>query len=295
MQDLILRRDVQVLLQRDFRRRPILLRHQGRQALRGLVQLRLHVHPLGEDRLIGARERGLGRGEVADIVAAQEGLIGPVGIRQLAFKGLTLGLDGRSRAILKDFTAIGQILVDDRVQHTRRQGRIVALVGQAHDRAQRRRRHVQTGADGAHGGGFLFGGRACGWLAVLEGLDAQGANDALLDLKAVQDGGFRLRHLAGGGRRPAVRGAHTRLIDIFLAHADEQTGAGRIGLLERQGRRRADDEQNGEDQNHQPQFAEQQHHDVEDAVPRSGGCIGCRTHEPGNPLESSSTPLPLAR
>ncbi len=286
MQDLVLGRDVQILLQGDFRRGPVLLRHQSGQPLRRLVQLRLHIHALGEDRLIGSGQRGLGRGEVPNVIAVQEGLIGPVRVGQFALESLALGLDRGRRPILKHFASIGQILINDRVQNPRRQGGIIALVRQAHDGAQRGRRHVQTRAHRPDGGIFLLLRRARGGFAALKSLDAQGANHALLDLQAVQDGGFRLGHLAGGRRRRTIRGAHARLIDVLLTHADKQAGPGGISLLHHQSRRRANGEQHGEDEDHHQQFAEQQRHDVHDAVSRSGCCIGCRTHEPGESIET---------
>ncbi|MNS73009.1 hypothetical protein D3C72_1064350 [compost metagenome] len=149
--------------------------------------MRLHPHPLGEDRLVGGRQRGFGGGEIANVVGAQELLIGLIRRGQFVLERLTLGLYGGRGLVLEDLAAIGQILVDDRVQHPRRQGGVVALVGQTDDGAQRRHDHVQTRPDRANGVVFLLGAAAGRGLALLEALDAHGAHHAALDLGAVQD------------------------------------------------------------------------------------------------------------
>jgi hypothetical protein len=104
-------------------------------------------------------------------------------------------------------------------------------------------------------------GRGDGVLGGAAGEDlaeADLADHPLAQLAAAQDLGFRLDHLVDVGHRAAGGVAGPGLVDIFLAQADEQAGAGGVGLLHRGGEGQAQQEDDQEHAQHQPALAPQQ-------------------------------------
>ena len=234
---------------------------RGQPAL-GLTKLSLHREQFVVSGLIAAADRFAFNREVADVVLIQELLIGPIGVVLLAFDRVALFGQQRCGGVAEHFATIGLIGLDDLVQDGRGRLTVLILVGQLDHAGIRGRADLQAPPQGDDRSRLLLRRRAVRSRPENH-VRPHDLHDPLMQGRAPEDGRLCLNHVGHFGNGSTRRVTSAWLVDIFLAHLNQQAGMGGVGLGKGKGGKHPYAEQHQKnDQHHQTLTPQERDHVV---------------------------------